>query len=948
MLNRISVRKAVLFSCAAACLAAMPAVTSASTVYTANWTGGTGDWSNSANWLYSPAAPSPVTFPDDGNDGLDYAVQINTAGPTILDVSASVFALRIGINGTLATASGGSPVLNVGPDSFENDGKIEIVDNSSLTTGGTINNNGVINIGSGGTGGASTLIASGNTTLSGNGSVILAGGDSSMNGNGYALTVASTISGTGTITGFSTLTNEGFINANVFGGKLTINGEALTNDGTINADAGTLALTDTTVNGSGRVYINTGSNLILSGATLNNVNLYSAGGVITIAAGAASLINNSGNGIFNMNGTLTIADAATLNLEGNVGSGSGVISVGDSSGPATLGLAGNTTLNILTALGGQSAIQGNGNTLTVEREIVGTGTITGFSTLTNDSTINANAAGGQLTIKGGTVANSNQIEASNGGTLALTDTTISGNGQVNLYGTGNNLILSGTTLNNVILSSSSSSVITVAAGAASLINNTGSGSFSVNGTLNIADAGTLNLEGNIGPAGTGVINVGDGSSAAILGLAGNTTLGIATVLEGQSTLQGNGYALTLQSGISGTGSITGFSTLTNDGNIDANVAGKQLTISGGAVVNNRLIEASNGGTLALTNTTVSGNGQLDANGTGANLILSGTTLNNITLGSSSGGMISVATGAASLINDSSGGNLDLSGTLNIADGATLNVEGYMGGGPGVLNVGDGSGPGSLILVGNTTLGVNTVLNGQSVIQGNGYALTLQSGISGTGTITGFSTLTNNGTIDANITGGQLTISGGTVANSQIIEASNGGTLALTNTTVSGSRTVALNGTGANLILSGTTLNNVFLNSYSGSVITVAAGAASLINDTSGGNPNLNGTLNIADAATLNVEGNMGGGSGVLNVGDGSSPATLALVGTTTLGVTTVLSGQSVIQGNGNALTVMSTISGTGTLTGFSTLTNYGTIDANVAGGQHGRRTTYDQRQYNRQ
>ncbi|MHB1766660.1 MAG: beta strand repeat-containing protein, partial [Phycisphaerae bacterium] len=456
MRNNIFVRKTVLSSCAAVCLAAAPLVSSASTVYTANWTGGTGDWSNSANWLYSPAAPSPATFPDDGNDGLDYAVQINAAGPTILDVSASVFALRIGTNGTLTTASGGSPVLNVGPDSFENYGKIDIVDNSSLTTGGTINNNGVIDIGSGGTGGASTLMANGNTTLSGNGSVILSGGDSSIDGNGYALTVANTISGTGTLKGFSTLTNNGTIDANVAGGQLTISGGAVANNQLLEAsNGGTLALTNTTVSGTGPVALNgTGDKLILSGTTLDNVHLYTnSGSVITVAAGAASLINDAGGGNIDLNGTLNIADAATLNVEGYMGGGggSGVINVGDGNSPATLALVGTTNLGVNTLLNGQSVIQGNGNALTVGSTISGTGTLTGFSTLTNNLTINADVTGGQLTISGGAVANNQLLEASNGGTLALTNTTVSGTGPVALNGTGDKLILSGTTLDNVHL-----------------------------------------------------------------------------------------------------------------------------------------------------------------------------------------------------------------------------------------------------------------------------------------------------------------------------------------------------------------------------------------------------------------------------------------------------------------------------------------------------------------
>ena len=956
MVSRISLRKTTLLSCAVACLAALPNVASASTTYTtvtANWAGGSGDWSNSANWLYFPAAPSPTTFPDNGNDGLDYAVFINKTGPVIFDVSASVSALNIGTNGTLSTAAGGSPVLTVDPGSFANDGQIDIVDNSTLTTGGTISNYGTVNIGSGGATGTSVLMADGNMSLSGTGSVILAGGDSAIDGNGYALTVANAISGTGTISGFSTLTNNGIITAGVAGGQLTISGGTVVNSNQINvSNGGTLALTNTTVSGTGTIFVNAGSgpavsNLILSGTTLSNCNVGGGQGtVITVAAGAASLINNSGGGDLGLGGTLNIADAATLNLEGAIGGGSGVINVGDGVSAATLGLAGDTTLDLATVLEGQSTLQGNGHALTVANgTISGTGTITGFSTLTNNGIITARVADGQLTISGGTVVNSNQINVSNGGTLALTNTTVSGTGTIFVNaGSGpavSNLILSGTTLSNCNVGDGQGTVITVAAGAASLINNSGGGDFGLQGTLNIADAATLNLEGNIG-GGSGVINVGDGASAATLGLAGDTTLDLATVLEGQSTLQGNGYALTVASGISGTGTISGFSTLTNNGIITAGVAGGQLTISGGTVANSGQINVSNGGTLALTNTTVSGTGTINLyTGTGSavpDLILSGTTLSNVQLSSSQGTGITVAAGAASLINSSGGGDFGLQGTLNIADAATLNLEGTIGGGSGVINVGDGSSAATLGLAGDTTLDLATVLEGQSTLQGNGYALTVASGISGTGTITGFSTLANNGAISAELPSGQLTISGGTVTNSYQINVSNGGTLALTNTTVSGTGTIFVNaGSGpavSNLILSGTTLSNVQLLGGQGTVITVAAGAASLIDNSGRGGLGLQGKLNVAGSATLNLEGNIGGGSGVINVGDGASAATLGLVGDTTLGLATVLEGQSTLQGNGYALTVANgTISGTGTITGFSALTNNGTISAELPSGQ---------------
>ncbi len=980
---RASVRVTVLTSCVAACLMALPV---AASTYTATWVGGSGGWSNPANWSYLPGTPSPATFPDNGNDGLNYVVLITTAPTAVLDVSTSIGALFIGRNGTLSTASGGAPILNVGPGAFTNNGNINIINNSSLTTGGTLSQNaGTINIGSSAavSTNTSTLIANANLTFSGNGTVSLADSNSSINGNGFAVNANSgtTISGTGTLTGISTLTNSGIIDADVAGGTLEIDGGAAVNNQTLEATnggaltilggtvtgsgtlqatgGGTLTLTNTTVSSSAsstnQIILDGSSHLVLSGATLNGVNLgANAGSLITVAAGAASLINDTGSSfpVFDIS-TMDIAAAATLNIEGQIGNlgGNGVINVGDNTGSATLALAGVTNLSTSTVLNGASVIQGNGYALTVGG-ISGTGTLKGISTLTNDGTINANVSGGTLEIDGATVINNQTLRATNGGTLALTNTTVGSSStintnQISLDGSSS-LLLSGATLNGVNLGANAGSLITVAAGAASLINDTGS-SFPVFdiSTMDIAAAATLNIEGQIGNlGGNGVINVGDNTGSATLALAGVTNLSTSTVLNGASVIQGNGYALTV-GGISGTGTLKGISTLTNDGTINANVSGGTLEIDGATVVDNQILEASNGGTLTLTNTTVSSSAsstnQITLDGS-SHLVLSGATLNGANLNANVGSVITVAAGAASLINNA-GTGFPIFGisTMNIAAAATLNIEGQIGngGGNGVINVGDNTGPATLALAGVANLGTATVLNGASVIQGNGYALTVGGTISGTGTLEGVSTLTNDGTINADVAGGTLEIDGGTVVNNRTLEATNGGTLTLTNTTVGSSggsiNQIILDGS-SSLVLSGATLNGVNLNASTGGVITVAAGIASMINDTGTGFPIFAiSTMNITAAATLNIEGQIGSGgiNGVINAGDSTGSATLALAGAADLGVQTVFNGASDLQGNGYSLTIGSAISGAGTLKDISTLTNDGVIDGDVTGGTLG-------------
>ena len=902
---RASIRGTVLTSCVAACLMALPV---AASPYTATWVGGSGGWSNPANWSYRPGTPSPATFPDNGNDGFNYVVLITTTPTAVLDVSTSIAGLIIGRNGTLSTGSGGAPVLNVGPGTFTNYGTINIINNSSLTTGGTLSQNGgTINIGSSAALSTSTsaLIANTNLTFSGNGTVSLADSNSSINGNGFAVTADSgtTISGTGTLTGISTLTNSGIINADVSGGTLEIDGGAVVNNQTIEAtsggaltilggtvsgsgtlqaiNGGTLTLTNTTVsssaNNTSQIFVDGSSHALLSGATLIGVDVNtSAGSVITVAAGASSLINNTNSGQFTTQGTVNIAGTATLNIEGSIGNGggNGVINVGDSTGSATLALAGVANLSTSTVLNGASVIQGNGYALTVGG-ISGTGTLKGISTLTNYGIINADVSGGTLEIDGGTVTNNHTLEATNGGTLALTNTTVSSSGsninQISLDGTSI-LMLSGATLNGVSLNAYVGSVITVAAGTASLINNSGSGPFTTQGTVNIAGTATLNIEGSIGNGGgNGVINVGDSTGSATLALAGVANLGTPTVLNGASVIQGNGYALTV-GGISGAGTLKGMSTLTNDGVIDGDVTGGTLEIGSTNLVNNAILEATNGGTLQIDGTTVAGKGTLEAiNGSmlaltnttvnssnaynqlsldgSSSLVLGGATLNGVSLDASTGSVITVAAGAASLINNAGTTSVLFTiSTMKIAHAATLNIEGFIGsnGGNSAINVGDSTGSATLALAGAADLGVQTVLNGASVLQGNGYTLTAGGAISGTGSLKGISTLTNDGTINADVAGGILEINGGTVVNNQILEATNGGTLALTNTTVSGN-TIYLTA-GTTLMLTGATVDSS-LEPQVGSTLDIAAGTASKI---AVGFFPITGNVEIASGGQLNI------------------------------------------------------------------------------------------------
>ncbi len=132
MLNRISVRKTMLLWCAVACLTALPNAASASTTYTtvtANWTGGSGDWTSAYGWSSAPYAPNngtPANTVYDTTIGSGANVTIGAGENINVDSVTATGALSI--NGTLNLAqpdNGGSPGLVTGKLNIYNGGVLE-------------------------------------------------------------------------------------------------------------------------------------------------------------------------------------------------------------------------------------------------------------------------------------------------------------------------------------------------------------------------------------------------------------------------------------------------------------------------------------------------------------------------------------------------------------------------------------------------------------------------------------------------------------------------------------------------------------------------------------------------------------------------------------------------------------------------------------------------------
>jgi hypothetical protein len=230
------------------------------------------------------------------NDGAQISLQsADIIGGTIVTLGS----------GVVQTTDSGS-TLDGSTFTVNNDGLVEIDDNTGLTILGAINNVGTIALGAN-FGGATLTLAS-DTTLSGGGQVTLT--DSTGNlitgGVGVSLTnVDNTISGAGRLGGKElTITNQalGVIDAGGTTNRLVINTgssaienaglieatgaaggqvkSAVVNDGTLEANGGALTFT-AAVTGSGQAVIESGS-LVFKSSFSQNVTFTGPSGVLKL------------------------------------------------------------------------------------------------------------------------------------------------------------------------------------------------------------------------------------------------------------------------------------------------------------------------------------------------------------------------------------------------------------------------------------------------------------------------------------------------------------------------------------------------------------------------------------------------------------------------------------------------------------------------------------------
>jgi len=406
--------------------------------------------------------------------------------------------------------------------------------------------------------------------------------------------------------------------------SLTINGAAAN---TTILDAG-----NTTRRG---FYINAGATVTISGMTVQHGNTVGdAGGIENLGVLTLSncaIINNTaalnGGGIKNMGGTLTVNNST---ITGNSGkSGGGIANVG-----------GGATLNNVTVNGNTATPHGTFDGGAGLYNVNGTLTITGGTVSSNNgfAIYNSNETGtAAMTITSGTINSNSGVGIENDESLALINSTISGNTGL-VYGGGidnqGDLYVGGSTISNNTVTGSfgSGGGINDFGHHLTVIDSTITGNRAVNGggivTAGLATILRTSIINNYATNGGGIYHY-DGGLHTVLALTGGTlsantatskgggiyiekdvnTAGIekdivnGNIVNNTANLFGGGMYIT-----NGTVAVVGSTLAYNvgqngGGGIYIDTAG-HLTLTNSTVSTNSLVSGGGGGIANLGNTTL--------------------------------------------------------------------------------------------------------------------------------------------------------------------------------------------------------------------------------------------------------------------------------------------------------------------------------------------------------
>ncbi|HEX4053719.1 MAG TPA: PEP-CTERM sorting domain-containing protein [Tepidisphaeraceae bacterium] len=873
---------------------------------TYDWAGGTSaNWSNSANW--NPSA----TYPNNGNDSItDFAVVINSVTtPNVepnLDVNSTIDTLSLGTGATL-----------------------DILGNSNLTINGpTLTDNGTILVNANQSYPSTLDLVTG--TLSGSGAITLDDtGNGAILAGTFTQSSGHTINGYGEIT--ASLTNNSTVNANLTSKDLNLLTNNMTNNSVMEATNGgilNIGAITITQGAAGSITAAANSTVDLTGSTINDGTLTSSGGgIIQTVSGDTSTIGSVTN-----NATLDVVANTTLAVTGNL-TDNGLITVNNNqSYAATLTFSGGTVSGsgtITLDYSNNSAVLAGTLTQSLGHTINGYGQIT--ASLTNNGTVNANVTSNDLYLLTNNMTNNSVMEATNSGILNIGAITITQGAAGSITAAANSTVdLTGSTINDGTLTSSGGGIIQTVSGDTSTI-----GSVTNNATLDVVANSNLAVTGNL--TDNGLITVNNNQSyAATLTFSGGTVSGSGTItLDNTSNSAVLAGTLTQSLGhtINGYGEIT--ASLTNNGIIDGNNAAGPIVINS-TVTNGKTIEATGGGGIDITGATINNASGLILNNGGSVTIENGAAITGGTITADSPSVITLNTATLSGVTFSTNTTTDIAGN-NVVTliGTTLTNNGTI-----VVNTNQ-SYPSELLvnskllLTGTGTVTLDASGGAAFIATGANDTLTLDTHqtVNGLGTIE--AVFTNNGTVNANVSGQAITLNTNNMTNNSVMESTGGGNLTIAGISVTQGSAGTISATGASGGMSPNP-SVVDLNAATITGGTIASSGGGFFQTTNGtstiGSLTSTATINVVANTDLDVTGNLVDNGLIVVNSNQSYSSVLTFSGGTLSGSGTITldnSGASADLAGTLTQSLGHTINGYGEIS--AALTNNGTVNANVNG-----------------
>ena len=394
-------------------------------------------WDGSSSLLWTDAANWSTNAVPGSGDAVELSTLGISAQPVILGFDANAGTLNIATGQLRLQPNGGTPSsLTVANGVTMSGGNVQVLGNTSLTSGGFVATGGLLQIDVGGTHTGALSLTNATVDLSGTqtGTVTLNAG-STLNGGTTSI-------GNLVVTGAATLSAKA--------------GETLSQTGSLNLVGGALTIGSATNNGLVNLRVNgaqlsTGDTINVAGGTLQNHN---SGALNQLLADIASTTLQSG----------TFLDINGLDTGINVLGGAGTVTT-STAAARVLTLEGTSTFS--------GVIEDGAGTINLMRDSVG---MASSGTGTTTTLTGANTYTGTTTVNQGTLA------VTGGGTLASTNLTTGTSGT---FRTDGGALLTGTTVANAgIFNLTGAEAITS-------VNGTGAVSLNTAGDLTVSDDSTI-------------------------------------------------------------------------------------------------------------------------------------------------------------------------------------------------------------------------------------------------------------------------------------------------------------------------------------------------------------------------------------------------------------------------------------------------------------------------